>query len=237
MSFSGLSPATKKTYESLYARHIQPLKHIQDLGQLVDIWSENLSPATVLKLLSIYKLLHGTDTTRFVKSVSRNLPTDHPVWSKEQATKAIQVSYHINKKLHGPLLVTLHTGLRKSELFSLSRRDVDLENHSLHVRKTKSGKPRTVPMSPEVESLLRQPLQDPIFRAFEPTKPLQAFCRAADLPYIGWHGLRHTFATILLDAGTSIRTVSDILGHAHVSTTLNVYWQKSNKSIDTGVLP
>lgn len=47
--------------------------------------------------------------------------------------------------------------------------------------------------------------------------------RAADLPSINFHALRHTFATRALEAGMDVKVLSSILGHAQASTTLNLY--------------
>lgn len=47
--------------------------------------------------------------------------------------------------------------------------------------------------------------------------------KAADLPGINFHALRHTFATRALEAGMDIKVLSSILGHAQASTTLNLY--------------
>ena len=47
--------------------------------------------------------------------------------------------------------------------------------------------------------------------------------KAADLPGINFHALRHTFATRALEAGMDVKVLSSILGHAQASTTLNLY--------------
>ena len=47
--------------------------------------------------------------------------------------------------------------------------------------------------------------------------------KAADLPGINFHAVRHTFATRALEAGMDIKVLSSILGHAQASTTLNLY--------------
>ncbi|MEA4955046.1 MAG: tyrosine-type recombinase/integrase [Pseudoflavonifractor sp.] len=49
------------------------------------------------------------------------------------------------------------------------------------------------------------------------------FIKRHDLPHITFHGLRHTNATLLIAAGTNLRTVSSRLGHAQTSTTANIY--------------
>ncbi len=45
----------------------------------------------------------------------------------------------------------------------------------------------------------------------------------AGLPAIGLHGLRHTHATLVLEAGVDAKTVSERLGHDSVQTTLDLY--------------
>lgn len=48
-------------------------------------------------------------------------------------------------------------------------------------------------------------------------------CEKVGVPYIKFHGLRHTFATRLIDAKCDVKTVSSLLGHADITTTLNLY--------------
>lgn len=50
-----------------------------------------------------------------------------------------------------------------------------------------------------------------------------AVCKEVGVPRIKFHGLRHTFATSLIASKCDIKTVSTILGHADISTTLNTY--------------
>jgi len=49
------------------------------------------------------------------------------------------------------------------------------------------------------------------------------------LPAIGLHGLRHTHATLLLEEGVDVKTVSERLGHDSVQTTLELYGQVTPK--------
>jgi integrase len=52
---------------------------------------------------------------------------------------------------------------------------------------------------------------------------LGEFCEKHDLPFYGLHSFRHLFASLLVNQGVDIVTVSGALGHSTVSTTLNVY--------------
>ena len=54
-------------------------------------------------------------------------------------------------------------------------------------------------------------------------KAFKAILRAAGLPDIRYHDLRHTAATLLLAQGVDVRTIMETLGHAHISMTLNTY--------------
>ena len=55
------------------------------------------------------------------------------------------------------------------------------------------------------------------------TKWFKQFLERHNLRHVTLHSLRHTNATIMIAEGTDIRTVSNRLGHAQTSTTLNIY--------------
>jgi len=67
--------------------------------------------------------------------------------------------------------------------------------------------------------------QEPESRPYNPTqlgKDFTAFCKMNGFDCT-FHDLRHTFATMMIGAGTDVRTVASYLGHASVSMTLNIY--------------
>lgn len=67
--------------------------------------------------------------------------------------------------------------------------------------------------------------QEPDSRPYNPTqlgKDFSAFCKMNNF-HCTFHDLRHTFATMMIAAGTDVRTVASYLGHASVSMTLNIY--------------
>ena len=49
-----------------------------------------------------------------------------------------------------------------------------------------------------------------------------------EIPYLKFHGLRHSFATRCIESKNSVKTVSVILGHANITTTLNLYVHPNN---------
>ena len=60
-------------------------------------------------------------------------------------------------------------------------------------------------------------------------KTLQRILKRAECHKIRFHDLRHTFATMAIDGGMDIKTLSDMIGHTSVSTTLDVYLHSTDK--------
>lgn len=58
---------------------------------------------------------------------------------------------------------------------------------------------------------------------------IQKYCKEADVEYKGTHGFRHTHAVLLLEAGASIKFVSDRLGHKTIKTTADTYLDITEK--------
>jgi integrase/recombinase XerD len=124
--------------------------------------------------------------------------------------------------------------LRVSEVVALKVGDLDSGRMLIRVEHGKGGKDRYVMLSPQLLAILRaywrlaKPARwlFPGSRAGRPisTATLQTACRAAvreaglDKP-VTVHTLRHSFATHLLEAGTDIRIIQVLLGHARLSTT------------------
>jgi integrase/recombinase XerC len=137
------------------------------------------------------------------------------------------------------VLETIYScGLRISELCGLRAEDIDLGEQLVRVR-GKGKKERLVPVGePALRAIqsywnaLKQPPSGatPVFfaetRRRAPLKPLQLSRRLKHYlviagldPGLTPHKLRHSYATHLLDAGADLRSVQELLGHAHLITT------------------
>ena len=125
----------------------------------------------------------------------------------------------------------LFTGARKREALDARWRDIDLTRRLWTIPFTKSGKPRSVPLSDEALSVL-QSVRDLsasavwIFPSPETGKPYVTIfhawnrCRrAAGLADVRIHDLRHSFASALINNGMTIYDVKEALGHSNVLTT------------------
>lgn len=146
--------------------------------------------------------------------------------------------------------VELATGLRRGELLGLKWEDIDLERGNLRVRrqvaringevieaplKTKNSY-RTLPLADGTVAVLKGQKKkagnspwvfpSPTGGPISPDSVLHMLHRVLDragLPHIRFHDLRHTFATLALQNGVDIKTVSGMLGHYSAGFTLDTY--------------
>jgi len=125
------------------------------------------------------------------------------------------------------------TGLRRDELFSLKKVDVDLRLNLVHVLDGKGGKARTVPLDPSgearriLESRILNPTSEYIFPSPQTDdkmtgvdRSLLTICRETGIEPVTLHVLRHTFGTRLVAAGVDMRTVQQLMGHGKIQTTM-----------------
>lgn len=145
--------------------------------------------------------------------------------------------------------IELATGLRRGELLGLKWEDIDLEQAVIRVRrqvaringeiieaplKTKNSY-RTISIGGNAVGILKQQKEkshseyvfpSPTGGPISPDSVLQKLHRVlkrANLPKVRFHDLRHTFATLALQNGVDVKTVSGMLGHYSAGFTLDTY--------------
>lgn len=146
--------------------------------------------------------------------------------STEECTRLLRACRRSNEsRLYPVALLALCTGARKTELLTLRRSDLDLEDGYIHIRKTKNGHPRTVPLT----GAALEHLSKPIFRIMPPDAWLfpgprrgrptridyawDKARKAAGLSDVRLHDLRHTAASYLAMSGATLLEIGEILGH------------------------
>ncbi len=136
------------------------------------------------------------------------------------------------------LMLSLHTGMRKSEQYRRIAWDcVNFEQRRLWVPGSKNGTARSIPLNDAALAALlalreRSDGTGPVMRAgtgghgllagqpqHTPREWFAAACRKAGLVDYTWHGNRHTFASRLVMAGAPLRAVQEILGHKSIQMT------------------
>lgn len=150
-----------------------------------------------------------------------------------------------NLKHRTILLLAYSAGLRVSEVVSLKTTDIDSDRMQIFVRSGKGKKDRIVPLSKTILMLLRGYYEKykPIIWLFEgQTKGEPYSVRSAQIIFrdacsklllpsnVGFHSLRHSYATHLLDGGTDIKYIQSLLGHNDIKTTLR-YLHVTNKEL------
>ena len=152
-----------------------------------------------------------------------------------------------NLKHRMMLMIVYSAGLRVGEMVKLKPADIDGERKLIHVRGGKGKKDRYTILSEVVLDVLRDywKAYKPKTWLFEGQMPGQPYSiRSAERVFelaakkagiwkdVSIHSLRHSFATHLLEQGTDIRFIQELLGHSSVRTT-EIYTHVSRKQIAT----
>jgi len=139
-------------------------------------------------------------------------------------------------------MIAYSAGLRVSEIVKLRITDIDSKRMMIHLRAAKGKKDRMVTLSKKILAVLREYflLYKPRIYLFEgqnggeySVRSVQkivqdAKIRAGITKKGGVHSLRHSYATHLLEAGTDIRIIQELLGHNSIKTTM-LYTHVANK--------
>ncbi len=168
------------------------------------------------------------------------LPT---VLSAKEIIKILAATKNLKHKTM--LFLIYSAGLRLNELLELRIGDIDSDAMKIHVRQGKGKKDRYIMLSENVLNLLRE-----YYKVYKPKnyiiegqkggkyspKSVQSvFKRSLQNSGIRKkatvHTLRHSFATHLLDDGTDIRYIQELLGHKRLETT-QIYTHVSSYSIN-----
>jgi integrase/recombinase XerD len=176
----------------------------------------------------------------------RRLPT---VLSLEEVAWLIDAAGNLMQRA---LLMTLYgTGMRRTEVSMLKVRDIDSLRMMIRVERGKGGAGRDLPLSPALLETLREywRWKKPHIYLFPSStgqrgqdRPIsdktvwyackEAAVHARIAKHVTPHTLRHSWATHLLEAGTDLRTIQVLLGHADLETTAK-YLHLSQRHLQT----
>ena len=165
------------------------------------------------------------------------------VLSKEEVKLILNAHSNIKHKMMLSLIYS--SGLRRSELLNLKPGDIDSKRELIIIRQAKGKKDRMVPLSDKILLMLRKyyEVSKPEIWLFEgqnrgeqySEKSLESVLKHALVKSnikkpVSLHWLRHSYATHLLESGTDLRYIQELLGHSSSKTT-EIYTHVSMKSI------
>jgi integrase len=148
---------------------------------------------------------------------------------------------HANGVMYEMVLIALRSGMRQGEIRGLQWSSVDwlnrsvtvrhsLDNHSKALLSPKNSRIRHIPMDTDVyETLYRRKRETGYvflagdgrpFSNYRVNYAITKLCKEARLRKIGWHTLRHTFASHLAMRGVPLPAIKELMGHSSITTTM-----------------
>jgi len=217
------------------------LKHISNVVRY-----KGLSYATQKQLISAlklyYKEIHGKEMN-FYTVYPRNKPKPLPVILSQKEVKSILEST-TNIKHKAMLTIIYALGLRSGELINLKLEDIHKDRKQVHIKTAKGNKDRVLPIPKTLKPIMNQYYKKykpsvylfngqgkPQYNAQSLRKVLKSSCRKAGInKTVTVHSLRHAYATHLMDLGTDVRIIQELLGHQSIKTTM-IYTHVTTRSI------
>lgn len=247
LTLKGYSQSTLRTYENEFRQFLQAIKHKPassfSVSRLKDYFqychttlklSENTLHSRINAMKFYYEQTLGRE--KFFWEIPRpKKPLLLPKLLNEDELRKL-FNALINKKHKAMLFTAYSAGLRVSEVVNLKLADIDSQRMQIFIERAKGKKDRYVNLSPILLDILRNYLLEykprPKFYLFESEQTLSAYPtrtvqqvfsnakkKAGIRKEVGIHSLRHSFATHLLDKGTDIKYIKDLLGHFNIKTT------------------
>jgi site-specific recombinase XerD len=255
MKLRGMSPQTSRTYVHAVHNFVRFHKRPADQMGVPEarayvlhlIEDRKLSRASVNQAVcalrffyrKVLNLPFELNDVPYMKR-SRTLPS---VLSEKEIVALLTAESNLK---HRVILMTLYSGgLRLKEAIQLRPADIDSEGMRIRIRAGKGAKERYVMLSVTLLDVLRG-----YFKQYRPTKWLffgedkeqpihprtiqravkKAATAAGIRKRVSAHVLRHSFATHLLDHGTNLPYIQELLGHTSIKTTM-VYLHVSQRSL------
>lgn len=255
-SLKNYTPAYKRSVEmfkDIRIREIVPL----DISRQIKAFSKKKADKTVRTQLMIINLImkHAVDVGDINTNPARDVTVPKGLDKKKVSVPSDVCLQRVKESVDHPFglfaFMALYTGLRRGELLALHWEDFDLESRRITVSKSmyyengecKIKKPKTnagiryVPILDKLVPYIKK--SGIVFErkdgeyytngSFE--KAWERYCKDTGVDCTP-HQLRHAFATMLYEQNLSDKDIQYVLGHAQLSTTMDIYTDVRNQRID-----
>jgi site-specific recombinase XerD len=213
------------------------LTEMQIVKHLAGMTEKGLSPSSLNMVINA--LLYYFRTVLKLNAFEIRIPRprrEHHLPTVLTMEECFQIFSHVDNPKHKLLLLIGYgAGLRRSEIVSLKWEDILFEEHKIHVKQTKGNKDRIVMLPYSIVAYLANyralyPSDDWVFAGQYKGEALSARTvqqvmknavnKAGLEKRATVHTLRHSFATHLLESGTDVRYIQQLLGHSSIKTTM-----------------
>lgn len=229
--------------------------HRSDIQKMVNVWiAKGLAPRTIqhhIRIIHpIFKMAVLDDIITKNPTIGVDTPRPGPVERYVLTVDQCIALINSTPPEYQPLIkIALSTGLRYIEIEKLKIKDLDLLRKTLKVRESKTNAGvRSIRLSDDDINVIAGHLasngrtgandEEPLFTSPEGHKihyrnftqrVLKKAFLDAGLSHIRFHDIRRTHSTILFEAGTNPKVVQERMGHEHISTTLAIYAQGTER--------
>jgi integrase len=130
----------------------------------------------------------------------------------------------------------LRTGLRRGEALRLRKENIDYDQNVIYIEKTKTTQMRSVPLTKRARAILLDLGTDLFSKLNEHdvTNKFRYYLDKSGIKGFKLHSLRHTYACQLMASGVDIFTISRLLGHTDIKTTM-IYAKINSKTLKSAV--
>lgn len=208
----------------------------QDIKSYLASLINKYQSSTINLAFSALKFYYETMLKKDLKNIKvpkreKKMPS---VLTKNEIKKLIESGR--NKKSKFVIKFLYSTGLKVSELVNLKKQDIELSEKIGWVRQGKGKKDRIFILPLALINDIKDTMENESDKIFPVTvraiqKIVKNTCRRAEIQKkISPHTLRHSYATHLLEAGTDIRKIQELLGHSNLQTT-QIYTHVSTEEL------
>ncbi len=225
------------TFSRFYMKSPLAISTEEILRYFLKLRRQNRSEATIniyFASLMFFYSLHGMPGRMPKISIHRNARSIPTILSRSEVVDLIESCTSMRVKTI--LSIIYSAGLRISEVVNLKVADIDFDRRTIFIRNSKNRKDRYTVLAKKTEKLIndyinvfkpknylffsKKDIARPISEDFIQARFRSLVMKAGLKKKVHVHTLRHCFATHLLENGTSLFYIMNLLGHSNIQTTM-----------------